>query len=504
MVARAIVVTTAIVVFTIGIVRGTWAIGGSDSSCYGLMADAFARGALQPRSAMAIQAPWPDASLTLAPAGFIPSPVRPDAASPVCAPGFSVLLAPLRAVGGRDGIFWLTPFAGGMLVWLTFVFGRRLAGPTVGAAAAVVVAAIPVLLFQVVQPMNDVVVAMLWMAVVAAASTPQPRLATAGVLTGLALLVRPNLALPALVAGIWIAGTPALAANRWRGLLRFGVGATPFVGLALALNYGLYGHPLQTGYGSAGDLFSLAHAGTNIGNYGGALLHTQLAFPLLAFAAPIFAPKAVRGIVCLALAVSTAAIALYLFYRPFPEWWYLRFLLPAMAPLTVLACATMLWVTRLEHVVVAVAIAVAGFGIFAARDRQVLEMWRLESRFRTAGHVVRDRLPENGVFITVWESGSVKYHAGREAILWDSLNPDALDLVVKWLTDRGYEPFIMVEQWEEPAFRARFGGRSTFGDLDWPPRYEIERQVKLFNPYDRAVYIQGGFVPTEQVTGLRR
>ena len=35
---------------TVGVVRGTWAVGGSDSSCYALMADAFADGPLQPSS----------------------------------------------------------------------------------------------------------------------------------------------------------------------------------------------------------------------------------------------------------------------------------------------------------------------------------------------------------------------------------------------------------------------------------------------------------------------
>ena len=33
--------------------RGTYAAGGSDSSCYALMADAFASGRLQPSSALA-------------------------------------------------------------------------------------------------------------------------------------------------------------------------------------------------------------------------------------------------------------------------------------------------------------------------------------------------------------------------------------------------------------------------------------------------------------------
>lgn len=58
------------------------------------MAQALARLAWQPSSRLALAAPWPDAQLTFAPAGFVTSAVRDAAASPVCAPGFSLLAAP--------------------------------------------------------------------------------------------------------------------------------------------------------------------------------------------------------------------------------------------------------------------------------------------------------------------------------------------------------------------------------------------------------------------------
>ena len=88
-VAATIAIAAAIALAAVGVLRGTWAVGGSDSSCYGLMAMAFAEGRLQPESSLAAEAPWPDASRTTAPAGFIPSPVRAAAASPICAPLFS-------------------------------------------------------------------------------------------------------------------------------------------------------------------------------------------------------------------------------------------------------------------------------------------------------------------------------------------------------------------------------------------------------------------------------
>ena len=46
----------------------------------------------------------------------------------------------------------------------------------------------------------------------------------------------------------------------------------------------------------------------------------------------------------------------------------------------------------------------------------------------------------------------------REAVLWDSLEPGSLDQAVAWLRTQGREPFLLMERWEEPLFRERFGG----------------------------------------------
>src|SRR5438874_1946891 len=135
----------------VGFIRGTYAAGGSDSSCYALMADALASGKLQPSSALASQVPWPDASKTMAPGGFVPSQSDPSAASPVCAPGFSLLLAPVVRLAGPNALFAVTPIAGALLVWLAFLAARTLAGPLAGSMAAVLMATSPVVLFQVVQ-----------------------------------------------------------------------------------------------------------------------------------------------------------------------------------------------------------------------------------------------------------------------------------------------------------------------------------------------------------------
>jgi hypothetical protein len=456
------------------------------------MAAAFARGHLQPTTSIT-GAPWPQAPRTFAPGGFVPSPTRDDAASPICAPGFSLLLAPFYAIGGRDAIFLLTPIAAALLVWLTFVFGRHLAGASAAAAAAIVVAATPVFVFQLVQPMNDVAVATVWMAVLVLATRPGNHSSWLGALTGLAILIRPNLAPAALVIGAWC------LTGGLRRFLVFGAAAAPFALAVATLNAALYGHPLLSGYGATSDLFSTAHVLPNIENYGSALLETQLGFPLLGLLAIFVVPRDHRRLVWLALALTGSIVVVYLFYQPFPEWWYLRFLLPVLPVMTVLATATVALGTRRPAVVWPVVAIVVAFAASTEAMTQALDLQRLERRFRIVGEVVRDRLPANAVFITVWNSGSVRYHAEREAVLWDALDPAWLDRAVDWLTSRGYEPFIIVEEWEEPLFRERFATTSTLGNLDWPPRYQIQPRLRIFRPGDRAHYLTGGQIPTEHV-----
>jgi hypothetical protein len=494
--AVAIAILAALGLTTFSLVRGTWAVGGSDSSCYALMADAFARGQVQPLFPLAARAPWPDATRTFAPGGFMPSPVRSTAASPICAPGFSLLMVPLRWLAGVDGIFLLTPLAAGFLVWWTFVAARDLAGDAAGALAAIVVATTPIVLFQTVQPMNDVTTAALWVGVVAAAARPAPaRWWLTGALTGVALLVRPNLAPIVLIVAAWL----FLQSRSFAALLRFSAAAAPGASVMAAFNWVLYGSPLRVGYGRASDLFSLSNISTNIEHYSSAAFDTLTVLPVVALAAPLVVPRRERPRVWLSMGVAAATVGVYLLYQPFPEWWYLRFLLPAVVAVIVLSSATVAAVVRRPAVIVAVALALAVFGIRTAIDRQAADLQRLEGRFRHTGHVVRDRLPSNALLFTVWQSGTVRYHAQREAILWDSLDPAFLDPAIAWVREQGYEPFLLLERWEEPLFRERFEGRSPLGALDWPPRFEIDRQVRLYVPSDRAAYLAGQAVSTEHV-----
>ena len=492
----AIAALAALLLATFGVVRGTWAVGGSDSSCYALMAQALALGDLQPYSALAVEAPWPDASRTLAPGGFIPSPVRPDAASPVCAPGMSVLMAPLAAMFGGDAIFWLVPLSGAVLVMSAFLIARRLGGGMAGAVAAVLTATSPIVLYQVVQPMNDVLTAALWIA--AFALLLGEFHFSSGLILGVAILVRPNLAPLALVAAV----IPFVVkqARPSRASVAVIAAALPGVAVMVWLNHALYGSVVASGYGDPTRLFSVANVGDNLGNFGRAIFQTQNIVPALGLLAPVVFKDERRQLSIVLLAAALVVTAIYALYQPYPEWWYLRFLIPALVLLLVLASAVAVEIAtraRMRGVVPIAVVVVAILAARAAAERQAFDLQRLEGRYRDSAQLVVDRLPANAVLITVWQSGSMRFHANRESVMWDSLDPAWLDPAVTWLNARGLQPYFLLERREEAEFRDRFRRHSSFGALDWPPRLDLNRQVRIYDPADRARYLAGEKYPTD-------
>ena len=500
----------------VGVTAWVWragAVGGSDSACYALMAQVFAAGQVQPASPLALEAPWPDATRVAAPAGFLPSAYTPGAAVPVCAPGYSLLVAPLVRMWGPGAVHVVPPVAAASLVWLAFVLARRVQSAWAGAGASWLVATNPVVWFQAVQPMNDITTGALWLAAGAAALGARP--ISTGLLVGAGLLVRPNLA-PAgavtLLACVWMAARP-FAGGCWPRGLRAGalagLAALPGVVAALALNAALYGSPFTSGYGNLDTLFATAHVPVNLAQYGRTWIASGSPFVLLAVAAPWVVERERRADAWVLALLAGALSVVYLAYRPFPEWWYLRFLLPAVALSLVLAASSAfalagrVWPSAAVPVALVAVAAAAVWAVRSAEARDAFGLQRLESRFPLTATVVAGELPSNAVAITVWQSGGLRFWPGREVIVWDALDPAWLDRAIDWLIAQGRAPAIVVEQWEEEGFRRRFAAQ-RYGGLDWPPRYDVGRRVRVFLPEDRARYLAGGLVPTTPVFSLQR
>jgi hypothetical protein len=186
----------------------------------------------------------------------------------------------------------------------------------------------------------------------------------------------------------------------------------------------------------------------------------------------------------------------------FDDWSYLRFLLPAIPLLVILMLASVdaicrrvaPWTARPVVALTAVVLAVVGVG--EAQARSAFRLQALESRYERAGAVVDRTLPSNAVVITSWQSGSVRFYSGRGTLVWDALDPAWLDRAVAYLRERGREPYLLFETWEEPAFRTRFAG-SPLGALDWPPWVEVASRVRIYRPEDRDRYMRGLQVTTE-------
>jgi Oligosaccharyl transferase STT3 subunit len=499
----------AIAAVATGVVFGTDVAGGPDSYCYLNQAEIFARGHVREHQPIVARAPFPDRAAPFVPIGHVPSPGPEGTIVPMCAAGYPLLMAAARTIGGRTAMFWVVPITGGLAVWLTFLLGRRVANSPTGLFAAILLATSPTFLYQIVQPMTDVPAVALWTLAVLVAIRQSAFLA--GVMTGAALMVRPNL-LP--LAGViaLIVSLPRFAdvdsIGRTRMALRFlafGFGVLPFVVAVMAFQNAMYGGPLKSGYGDLGSLFAIDHVVPNLRAYTGWLLRTETPAIICALFGPLVVPAPKRRLAWWLLAFAAATFACYIPYEVFDAWWYLRFVLPAFPALFILLSATILAVLDRFSVPVrvvggaAIVVILVCFHLSMAVAGSVFRLHDLERRFRDAGEYVAQHLPANAAVVTVWQSGSVRFYSGRLTMLWNSIDAGWLDRSLDFLRAEGYEPYLLFESNEEREFRQKFEGHSPLGGLDWPPVADINRQVRIYAPRDRERYMRGERIETERV-----
>ncbi len=508
--SRWVAVAASLATLVVGLAWGTWAASGADASGYVSQAVMWASGQWRIEQPLATQVPWPDAGWTFSPLGYRPA-VRPGAMVPTYPPGLPLSMAPFVAAAGPAGAFLVVPFLGGLAVWLAFLAGRRVSGPTAGAVAAVALAASPAFLYQVVQPMSDVPVTAWWLAALVFAMAGRP--ATSGLAAGAALLTRPNLAPLAVVLAVGVAaeslGHRASVRAALAASARFSVALLPAVAVLLLLDQAWYGHPFESGYGQVSGLFAWRNLRPNLARYPRWLLETQSPFILAGLALPVVAwwgqrrngggRGAAVGRAIFGVLFIVSVLACYLFYAPFEEWWYLRFLLPAVAVALVLAAAVaVVVIERLPvaarvPVLVLATVALASGCLRTAMDRRAFDLRDLEHRYVTAGDFAARHLPPQSVLLAVQESGSLRHYSGRVTLRWDLLDPAWLDRALADLASRGRTPYLVLEAWEETAFRDRFWHASEFGRLDWPPAAEVGGavRVRVYDPRDRARFLSG-------------
>jgi hypothetical protein len=497
---------------------GSFVAGGSDSSCYATQAVRWATvfahpaiASIQTTDPLALAAPWPDASVTFAPTGHVASQTVPAAFVPICPSGLALIMAPLYLVGGPSLMFAAVPVLGAVLVLAISAVGSRFSS-RVGVAAAVLTAASPVFLYQVVQPMSDVPAAAFWaVAVACATGTTRRHAIAAGLATSAAILMRPNLVPLGFVIGVFLWTRPERSWGQCgRAAAEYAMGSFPGCLAVALLQQSFYGSPFASGYGSFDAMFSASHIGPNLVRYGSWLWSAQTPVLLVALAAVVLMPGPLTALL---LGLFVTNLLLFLPYVVFEDWSYLRFLLPTIPFLLVLVAAVVDAVVvrlvgagispgdqgRRRRVAMAMVPIVAGTAalfVYQAHARHAFELQGMEARFARAGRFVDRRLPANAFLITDYESGSVPFYSGRRTLAWRALDPAWLDRAIAFVRERGFEPYLLFERWEEPEFRSRFAD-SALGTLDWPPMAEVATQVRIYRVADRDLYRKGLAVKTE-------
>jgi hypothetical protein len=462
----------AITVLWLGIQYGSTTAGGADSLGYVMQAGLWQTGSLRIQQDVVSESPWPFAAATWTPLGFVASSAMPDAIVPSYAPGYPLLIAMAQIAGGYCAGFVVVPVCGALAILAIYALGRRVfEGHTRALGGAALLAASPVFLYQLMNPMSDVPVTAAWTMALASAVWNLPL--CAGLAAGAAVAIRPNLVAVVVVLFAWLALTDR------RAVLRAGLGVAPaIVGIAW-LNARLYGSPFTSGYGALADLYAVTNLPSNVRLFTIWTLDAQT--PLVSLAALYFiVPRWFAGRQApspgiLLGGTIAVVVASYLFYQPFDAWWYLRFLLPAWPVLLLTAAAGIDALARrcggsvhLPLTVVVLALW-CSYGVYFASARDALDLGRGERVYADVGRYIAEHTEPAAVMLSFQHSGSLRLYADRLTLRYERLEPSWLDRAIAHLQGSGRHPYIVVTEQEEAEFRRRFAPVSSIGALDWKP-----------------------------------
>jgi len=462
---------------------GTRTIGGSDSYGYMSEADLWLRGTLKVDQSFALDVPWPQGQSTFTPSNYAQWPRDGRFIVPVCAPGFPLLLALAKFIGGQAAVFWVVPLGCAGLVLGTFYVIRRLASDAAGAIAAWLVATSPPVLFLSTSTLTDVPNAAVWAAAFAVLlSRRRWSELVAGLLCSLAVLIRPNLA--PLVAFLaldiflyfrgWTRPGPALGR-----VSLFCLGVLPGAAALFAFNTYVFGTGIAHGSGTlSSTLLAWSRVGTNFRNYTGYLFetHTYVALAgLFALAVPLrrFWPGTADRRVFISIGLFIVVLwSFYFAYDILPAWWYLRFMLPTWPFIIGGIGAVAAWVmrrgprTRLVVIVGLIVLGVVQWKTPYARG--ALVNGGGEARYIVAAQLARRVTAPNSVILSAEHSGSVRYYSGRMTMRFDHLDPAWLDRAVDWLATHGVHTYAVLEDWEVSEVRTYFAGSARLAALATP------------------------------------
>jgi len=446
--------------------HASFSVGGSDSSGYANAARRLLVGTLVSRPRGLDRLGLPDRLAPLfIPLGFVPGP-RPGTMAPVYPVGFPAHFAAAGLLGGWErGPYVVSPIAAAGCLLLLYSSGRELdLSPFWSAAATAIFAALPIFVFQAIQPMSDVV-ATFWCLVAILAGLRSRRRAwwatLAGGAFGVAVLVRPTdalLVIPLLFALPITVGTLSLAA----------LGALPIAGLAAAYNAECYGGPFRTGYERAGvtAAINLHNFTARFHYYGRSLLRMLSPLPplaALAVAAVSTVPGRRRA---LALSWFGVFFVFYCFYGPYESFAFLRFLLPGIpglllaAALAGQAAAGRLRRRGARFAAAAIVLLLPLYlEIRSLREVGVLGIARGESIYPDISRWVSRELPGRSIIVTAYASGALEYYTDLSYARWDAMTPESFEAFRAAAEAKGYRVFALLFPEEEKEIEAHMPGR---------------------------------------------
>jgi len=470
---------------------GTRAAGGSDSYGYVSQAHLWLAGNLHLHQDFAASVPWPNADWTFTPLGY--RPAANHTIVPTYAPGLPLIMAMFITMAGTCGAFMVSPLSAALLVLLTFALGVQVSGRATGALAALLIAGSPTILLMSLWPMSDVPAAAFWLlSLVMAARRPSyTSAALSGIAAGIAILIRPNLG-PLIVFAAalvgWRAG--AEAGVRLRRLVAYALGCLPFAVLVLWVNYDLYGSLLTSGYGDVSSIYKWQNLRPNLVRYPRWLWETQGAYVfvfLIAVARPRRPRPESRTLRWILLAYIAVVFGCYLFYIPFDDWWYLRFVIPAMPAMFVLSIDAIWQASRrlgrawqtIAAIVFTTLSLTHSIG-YAARS-YVFEIGEGEQKYVDVGRYLARELPPETVVISGLHGGNIRLYSQLRTLRVDLLDRAWLDRAIEYLKSVGPPPYLVLEESEVRNFRRRFAGQQAVALVDRPAVAVHSRDVYVFS-----------------------
>lgn len=434
-------------------------VGGADSYGYASSSLVIASGRVIDAAPIA---EWISAANRLAiasPLGWTPAPGGAGIA-PTFPIGTSLVMALFTLVVGADAVYFVAPVTGLVTLWLVYRLAREWHDAESALFATALVAWNPLVVAYAKQPMSDMPATMwIMLALLLAVRSSRASAFAAGLAAGAAVITRPALLVAAAVI--------PLAAHRGdTARQRFAIssaGLAVMLLVLMAIQHHLFGSPFATGYGSSATLFSWSHVAANLG------IFTRHGWEVLG---PLFIPGLIVGIFAARpesrgkpLAIFAAVTLPYLFYLPFDHWETVRFLLPGLVPLTIVAADGLIHIARLPRkpavtaaVLIAFVAIVAGRSEILLRASSVWDVASLESRYPLAGEWINVNTPQASVVMANQHSGSLRWYAKRQTIRWDFIAPEQLVTTVRELQAHGATVYVALEGDEVAMFDRRFAG----------------------------------------------